>query len=54
MFEKRAFGGELEVQELMEYFHECDLYPTAMELDEGFDSVFRGICKFPLETLTSN
>ena len=42
VFEKRAFGGELELQELIEYFHECDLYPTAMQLDEAFDSVFRG------------
>ncbi len=42
VFEKRAFGGELELEEINAYFHECDLYPAMNELDEAFDAVFRG------------
>ncbi len=44
MFEKRAFGGELETQELPAYFKECDLYPAAGEIDDATDLIFRGMC----------
>ena len=41
-FESHAFAGELEIEELAEYFRECDLYPPQTDIDEAFDIVFRG------------
>ncbi len=42
VFSSKAFGGEMDMQELIEYFHQCDLYPTASELDDAMHVVFRG------------
>ncbi|XP_046560039.1 LOW QUALITY PROTEIN: uncharacterized protein LOC124269070 [Haliotis rubra] len=42
VFEKKAFGGELELCELDQFFKECDLYPSQAELDEAVDVLFKG------------
>ena len=42
MFDKKAFGSELEVIELESFFKECDMYPSASEIDEAIDVVFHG------------
>ena len=41
-FDKKAFGEELELEELESFFHECDLYPSNMEIDDGIDVIFQG------------
>lgn len=42
VFEKKAFGGELELCELDQFFKECDLYPSQAELEEAVDVLFKG------------
>lgn len=42
MFDKKAFGSELEVGELDAFFKECDMYPSTSEIDEAIDVVFHG------------
>ena len=42
VFDKKAFGSELEVIELESFFKECDMYPSASEIDEAIDVVFHG------------
>ncbi|ELT87132.1 hypothetical protein CAPTEDRAFT_227327 [Capitella teleta] len=42
VFDRKAFGGELELSELPEYFKECDLYPAQAEIDHGLSLIFRG------------
>ncbi|KAL5011451.1 hypothetical protein ScPMuIL_010002 [Solemya velum] len=42
VFDKRAFGGELEMMDLEQYLHECDCYPSRLEIEEAIDIVFRG------------
>ena len=42
MFDKKAFGNEIDLSELASYFKECDLYPAQPEIDEAVDAVFRG------------
>ncbi|XP_041357330.1 uncharacterized protein LOC121374330 isoform X2 [Gigantopelta aegis] len=42
VFERKAFGGELDISELEEFFHESDLHPSVAEIDEAVDVVFRG------------
>ncbi|KAL4230907.1 hypothetical protein ACF0H5_011282 [Mactra antiquata] len=41
-FDKKAFGGELELAELSSFFKECDLYPSALEIEEGLDVTTNG------------
>jgi len=41
-FDKKAFGGELELTELEAFFRECDLYPSVGELEEGIDVITQG------------
>ncbi|CAH1778109.1 unnamed protein product [Owenia fusiformis] len=42
VFEKKAFGGQLEVNDLPSYFKECDLYPSNTEIEEAYDKMFKG------------
>lgn len=42
VFEKKAFAGEMEFEELDQFFRECDLYPSQSEIDEAVDVVFQG------------
>lgn len=42
MFERKAFGGEIEVCDLPKFFEECDLYPSQLEMDDAVDVVIRG------------
>lgn len=42
VFDKKAFAGELEFDELDQFFRECDLYPSHMEIEEAVDVVFQG------------
>ncbi|XP_064607645.1 uncharacterized protein LOC135472195 [Liolophura sinensis] len=42
MFERKAFGGEIEVCDLPKFFKECDLYPSQLEMDDAVDVVIRG------------
>ncbi|XP_052794192.1 uncharacterized protein LOC128227574 isoform X4 [Mya arenaria] len=41
-FDKKAFGGDLEMMELDAFFRECDLYPSAAEIEEGLDVITNG------------
>ena len=43
MFERKAFGGELDLSELEDFFHESDLHPSTAEIDEAIDVVFCGM-----------
>lgn len=42
VFEKKAFGGELELSEVQAFFNECDLYPSKEEIDEAMDVTLHG------------
>ena len=42
MFEKKSFGGELELGDIEAFFRECDLYPSQAEVDEAIDVTMRG------------
>ncbi|XP_067949700.1 uncharacterized protein [Watersipora subatra] len=42
VFERRAFGGELEEEELVQFLRECDLMPANHEIEHAMDLVFRG------------
>ncbi|XP_060065291.1 uncharacterized protein LOC132545613 [Ylistrum balloti] len=42
VFDKKAYGGELEVTDLDQFFRECDLYPSRTEIDEGIDVILQG------------
>ncbi|XP_061169939.1 uncharacterized protein LOC133179172 [Saccostrea echinata] len=42
VFDKKAFGSELEIGDLESFFKECDMYPSASEIDEAIDVVFNG------------
>ncbi|XP_059149561.1 uncharacterized protein LOC131936546 [Physella acuta] len=42
VFEKKAFGGELELSEVPAFFKECDLYPSQEEIDEAMDVTLHG------------
>lgn len=42
VFDKKAFGFELEVIELELFFKECDMYLFVLEIDEVIDVVFYG------------
>ncbi|XP_023930673.1 uncharacterized protein LOC106165523 [Lingula anatina] len=42
VFDKISFGGELELEDIPQYFKESDLYPAKSEINEAMDSVFRG------------
>ncbi|XP_052282684.1 uncharacterized protein LOC127879720 isoform X3 [Dreissena polymorpha] len=41
-FDKKAFNSELELSELQAFFKECDLYPSAAEIEEGLDVITQG------------
>ena len=41
-FDKKAFAEELELSEIVNFFRECDLYPSNAEIDEGIDVIFQG------------
>ncbi|XP_076467778.1 uncharacterized protein LOC143298738 isoform X2 [Babylonia areolata] len=43
LFEKKSFGGELELVEIPSFFKECDLYPSHAEIDEALDVAVRGV-----------
>ena len=43
MFEKKAFGGELELGDLDSFFKECDLYPSQAEIEEAMKATIRGV-----------
>ncbi|KAL8593871.1 hypothetical protein ACOMHN_018083 [Nucella lapillus] len=43
VFEKKAFGGELEMGDISSFFKECDLCPSQMEIDEALDVAVRGV-----------
>lgn len=43
-FDKKAFGGELELVDLDAFFRECDLYPSGAEIEEGLDVITHGNC----------
>ena len=38
----KSFADELELEELDSFFHECDLYPSNMEIEDGIDVIFQG------------
>ncbi|XP_021364043.1 uncharacterized protein LOC110457203 isoform X3 [Mizuhopecten yessoensis] len=42
VFDKKAYGGELEVTDMDQFFRECDLYPSRAEIDEGIDVILQG------------
>lgn len=42
MFDRKAFGGELELTDLEQFFRECDLYPSISEIEEALDVVLHG------------
>lgn len=42
MFEKKAFGGELERGDIESFFKECDLYPSQLEIEEAMDVTMHG------------
>ncbi|XP_069129454.1 uncharacterized protein [Argopecten irradians] len=42
VFDKKAYGGELEVTDIDQFFRECDLYPSKTEIDEGIDIILQG------------
>ena len=42
VFDKKAFGGELERGELEAFFKECDLYPSQAEIEDAMDVTMRG------------
>ena len=42
VFEKRAFGGEMDIEEMPDFLKECDLYPAQTEVEDAIDAVFRG------------
>lgn len=42
MFDRRAFGGELEEDEIVQFFRECDLMPANHEIEHAIDLVFKG------------
>ena len=41
-FDMKSFADELELEELDSFFHECDLYPSNMEIEDGIDVIFQG------------
>ncbi|KAK6172529.1 hypothetical protein SNE40_016164 [Patella caerulea] len=47
VFERRAFGGELEMGDVDQFFKECDLYPSQAEIEEAREI----ICRKPGQTL---
>ena len=38
----KSFAEELELEELDSFFHECDLFPSNMEIEDGIDVIFQG------------
>ncbi|XP_025085428.1 uncharacterized protein LOC112558893 isoform X3 [Pomacea canaliculata] len=42
VFEKKAFSGMLEMDDIEAFFHECDLYPSRSEIEEAADVVSHG------------
>ena len=42
VFDKKAFGGELEIAEVESFFKECDLFPSQAEIDEAIDVTMHG------------
>ena len=48
VFERRAFGGELEEDEFVQFFRECDLMPANHEIEHAMDLVFKGNRKQPI------
>lgn len=42
VFSRRAFGGELDEDELVQFFKECDLMPANHEIAHALDLVFKG------------
>ncbi|KAF6029011.1 IQCM [Bugula neritina] len=42
VFDRRAFGGELEEDEIVQFFRECDLMPANHEIEHAIDLVFKG------------
>lgn len=42
VFEKKAFSGMLEMDDIEAFFHECDLYPSRSEIEEATDVVSHG------------
>ena len=43
MFNRRSFGGELDEDEVVAFFKECDLMPAQHEIDHAMDLVFHGM-----------
>ena len=41
-FDMKSFADELELEELDSFFHECDLFPSNMEIEDGIDVIFQG------------
>jgi len=50
VFERRSFGGELEEEELIMFFKECDLMPAEHEIHHAMDLVFKGTLRTVLFT----
>ena len=44
VFDKKAFGGELELGDLDSFFKECDLYPSQAEIEEAMRVAIKGMC----------
>ncbi|ESO89514.1 hypothetical protein LOTGIDRAFT_234326 [Lottia gigantea] len=49
VFERRSFGGEIEAGDVEQYFKECDLFPSQVEIEEAREMV----CRKPGEVLNS-
>lgn len=41
VFNRRAFGGELDEDELNHFFKECDLMPANHEVEHAMDLIFK-------------
>ena len=42
MFDKKAFSSELEIDELLSFFNECDLFPAQTEIQDAITAMFKG------------
>jgi len=43
VFDKKAFSNDLEIDELLSFFNECDLFPGQNEIQEAVSAMFKGI-----------
>ena len=46
VFDRCSFGGELEVDELINFFKNCDLFPSPLEVEQAYNMIFKGIPNF--------